>query len=88
MVTKNESASQFTVLWYGLSTFGNRSCSWDVLDIIPPGGGRILECDFVFQSTYPINKTSLAIVDSGNHVAESNEGNNQGIISPFGVLDH
>ena len=81
----NKLASQFTVLWYGLSTFANPSCSWDVMDILPPSGSKVLECDFVFQSYYPINKTSLAIVDSSNHVAESNEGNNQSTISPFGV---
>jgi hypothetical protein len=83
----NAVASQFTVLWYGLSTFANPSCSWDVMDIIPPNGGKILQCDFVFQSPYPLNKTSLVIVDSANHVAESNEGNNQGTISPFGVAN-
>jgi len=49
------------------------------------GGGRILECDFVFNSWYPVNKTSVVIVDANNQVAESNEGNNQGAISPFGV---
>ena len=48
-------------------------------------GGRILECDFVFASWYPINKTSLAIVDANNDVDESQEGNNQDGISPFGV---
>jgi uncharacterized protein YraI len=81
----NKLASQFTVLWYGLSTFANPSCSWDVMDILPASGSKVLECDFVFQSYYPVNKTSLAIVDSSNHVAESNEGNNQSTISPFGV---
>lgn len=48
-------------------------------------GGRILECDFVFASWYPINKTSLAIVDANNDVDESQEGNNQDALSPFGV---
>jgi hypothetical protein len=81
----NKLASQFTVQWFGLSSFANPSCSWDVMDIIPPSGGKILECDFVFPSWYPLNKTSLVIVDSSNHVAESNEGNNQSTISPFGV---
>jgi hypothetical protein len=81
----NKLASQFTVQWFGLSTFANPSCSWDVMDILPPSGGKILQCDFVFNSWYPINKTSLVIVDSTNHVQESNEGNNQRTISPFGV---
>ena len=81
-------ASQFTVVWYGLSTFSSPSCSWDIMDTMNAHGGRILQCDFVFQSWYPTNKTSLVIVDSTNNVVESNEGNNQGTISPFGVADH
>jgi len=81
----NKLASQFTVQWFGLSTFPNPSCSWDVMEIIPPSGGKILQCDFVFNSWYPVNKTSLVIVATSNHVAESNESNNQRTISPFGV---
>jgi len=79
-------SGQFTVVWYGLSTFPV-SCSWTV-DSMNANGGRILQCDFVFKSWYPINKTSVAIVDANNQVSESNEGNNQGSISPFGVTDH
>ncbi|HMB25440.1 MAG TPA: SH3 domain-containing protein [Anaerolineales bacterium] len=74
----------YTVVWYGLSTFANPSCSWTV-DHSNAHGGRILKCDFVFQSWYPANKTSLAIVDPNDQVNESNESNNQGTISPFGV---
>jgi hypothetical protein len=84
----DQPASQFTVFWYGLSSFSQPSCTWDVLEIISPNSEHILECDFVFQSPYPVNKTSLVIVDPSNHVAESNESNNQGAISPFGVADH
>lgn len=84
----NAEASKFTVLWYGLSTFTVPSCSWDILDSIQPNEGRTLECDFVFQNIYPFDKTSLVIVDPGNQVPESNEGNNEGIISPFGVASH
>jgi hypothetical protein len=84
----NADTTKFTVSWYGLSSFSSPSCSWDVLDTLLPGDGRTLDCDFVFPNTYPFNKTSLAIVDPGNHVTESNEGNNEGIIEPFGVLDH
>jgi len=81
-------AAKFTVSWYGLSTFTNPSCSWDILDALTPNEGRTLECDFVFQNTYPANKTSLVMLDPGNHISESNEGNNQGIIAPFGVTSH
>jgi uncharacterized protein YraI len=80
----NAASGQYVVLWYGLSSFASPSCSWTV-NHSNAHGGRILECDFVFQSWYPINKTSLVIVDASNQVDESNEGNNQGTISPFGV---
>lgn len=84
----NTSTTKFTVSWYGLSTFASPSCLWDVLNALQPNEGRTLECDFVFQSIYPFNKTSLVIVDPGNHISESYEGNNEGIIEPFGVISH
>ena len=80
----NVGAGQYHVVWYGLSTFASPSCNWTV-NHSNAHGGRILECDFVFASWYPLNKTSLAIVDVNNEVDESNEGNNEGTISPFGV---
>jgi len=80
----NAASGPYTVRWYGLSTFPDPSCSWTV-DKSNANGGRILQCDFVFQSYYPINKTSVVIVDANNQVTESNEGNNQRTISPFGV---
>lgn len=83
----NAVSGQYTVVWYGLSSFASPSCSWTV-DNSNANGGRILQCDFVFNSWYPVNKTSVAIVDPNNQVAESNEGNNQGTISPFGVTEH
>jgi hypothetical protein len=84
----NADAAKFTVSWYGLSTFTGPSCSWDIFDAIAPNEGRTLECDYVFQNIYPANKTSLVMIDPGNHIFESNEGNNQGIIAPFGVFSH
>jgi subtilase family serine protease len=81
----NAVSGQFTVHWYGLSSFPNPSCSWTV-DSLAAHGGRILKCDnFAFNSWYPINKTSVVTVDANNQVTESNEGNNGGTISPFGV---
>jgi hypothetical protein len=80
----NAAAGQFKVVWYGLSTFAAPSCSWTVNHVVAHGG-YILECDYVFASWYPVNKTSLAIVDVNDDVDESHEGNNQGTISPFGV---
>ena len=80
-------ASSFKVVWYGLSTFSTPSCSWDIPTKVNVNGGRILECDYIFQSWYPNNKTSLAIVDSDKQVIESNENNNQKSIAPFGVTN-
>jgi len=75
----------FKVQWYGLDTFADPSCYWNVNGGIVAGGSVMLECDFIFASWYPINKTSIAIIDTNNSVDESNEGNNTKTISPFGV---
>ena len=75
----------FTVQWYGLSTFASPSCNWNVAGGLVAGGSVWLECDFVFASWYPINKTTIAYIDTTNAVNESNETNNSRSISPFGV---
>ena len=75
----------FKVEWYGLDTFANPSCYWTVAGGLVADGSVWLECDFVFASWYPVNKTTVAIIDTVNAVNESNEGNNTRKISPFGV---
>ncbi len=75
----------FKMDWYGLSTFANPSCSWNILGGLVAGGSVLMECDFVFSSWYPINKTTIAYIDVNNQVDESNEGNNSASITPFGV---
>lgn len=75
----------FKVQWYGLDSFADPSCYWNINGGVVAGGSVLLECDFIFASWYPINKTSIAIVDTNNSVDESNEGNNTKTISPFGV---
>jgi hypothetical protein len=70
------SASQFTIKWWGLSTFTNPSCSWDIMDVNNANGGRVLECDFTYISIYPANLQTKAVIDTSNHVNETNEGNN------------
>ena len=75
----------FKMEWYGLSTFANPSCSWNILGGLVAGGSVLMECDFSFASWYPINKTTIAYIDVGNQVDETNEGNNTASISPFGV---
>lgn len=71
----NAAAGAYTVRWWGLSSFSNPSCSWDVPSTNAKGG-RILECDFTFSSWYPPPKITRVIVDTGNTVSESDESNN------------
>ena len=75
----------FKMQWYGLDTFADPSCYWNITGGVVAGGSVLMECDFVFASWYPINKTTIAIIDTNNSVDESNEGNNTATISPFGV---
>jgi len=74
----------YVVHWYGLSSYSEPSCSWTV-NATKPQGSRVLECDFAFPEWYPHDRTSLVVVDADNDVAESNENNNEGTISGFGV---
>jgi len=76
----------FKMEWYGLSTFANPSCTWNINGGLVAGGSVLMECDFSFSSWYPVNKTSVALIDTEDDVDESNEGNNSASISPFGVL--
>ncbi len=75
----------FTVQWYGLSTFASPSCNWNVSGGLAADSSVWLECDYVLASWYPINKTTIAYIDTTNAVNESNETNNSRSISPFGV---
>ena len=75
----------FRMQWYGLSTFADPSCTWNITGGVVAGGSVLMECDFVFGSWYPINRTSIVYIDTLNAVDESNESNNTKTISPFGV---
>jgi hypothetical protein len=77
-------AGEFKVVWKGLSTYTNPSCSWTV-DGMVANGGIILECNFEFQSWYGPNQTSWAKIDSSGQVNESNENNNVATKFPFTV---
>jgi len=76
----------FIMNWHGLSTFPDPSCSWNIAGGLVAGGSVLMECDFIFGSWYPINKTSIVYIDVGDQEDESNEGNNTASISPFGVV--
>lgn len=79
------SSTGFRMEWYGLSTFTNPSCNWNITGGLVVGGSVLMECDFVFASWYPIDKTSIAYIDVLNQIDESNESNNSASITPFGV---
>jgi len=82
--TGETNAGAFKTQWYGLTTFTNPSCDWNSAGV-NAGNSILLECDFVFASWYPHNKTTIVNVDVNDSVDESNEGNNSASISPFGV---
>ena len=75
----------FKMEWYGLSTFASPSCNWNIVGGLVAGGSVLMECDYSFASWYPVNKTTIAYIDTDDQVDESNEGNNSASISPFGV---
>ena len=75
----------FKMEWYGLSTFASPSCNWNIVGGVVAGGSVLMECDYSFASWYPVNKTTIAYIDTDDQVDESNEGNNSASISPFGV---
>lgn len=78
-------AGAFKVEWYGLDTFANPSCNWNVVGGLDAGDNELLECDFTFSSWYPAPKTSIVYVDVDDSVDESNEGNNEATITNFEV---
>ncbi|MDO9546798.1 MAG: NBR1-Ig-like domain-containing protein [Pelolinea sp.] len=78
-------AGAFKVEWYGLNTFTNPSCTWNIVGGLAKGDTVLVECDFTFASWYPLNKTTIVYVDVDDTVDETNEGNNSASISPFGV---
>ncbi len=78
-------AGGFKVRWYGLDTFANPSCEWNIVGGLEVGDSVLVECDFTFGSWYPHNKTTIVYIDVDGAVDESNENNNSASISPFGV---
>lgn len=76
----------FKMDWYGLTTAAIPSCTWNIAGGLVAGGSVLMECDYMFGSWYPVNKTSIVYIDTNNTVDESNESNNTATISPFGVV--
>jgi subtilase family serine protease len=65
-------AGGFTVSWYSNQT--TPGCDWSVQGL-GIGKSKNLECEFTYNKAHSGYWVSF-IVDSGNQVAESNEGNN------------
>lgn len=68
-------AGPFIVEFWGLETFANRSCIWEV-DSMNVNGGRVLECMFTFQSSYADGLKAKVWIDRPNAVNEHYEDNN------------
>jgi uncharacterized protein YraI len=69
----NGNSGAFTVKWMANQDLGG--CNWTV-NGLPAGKHRDLECDYTYE--WGANKYwSVLSVDSGGHVSESDEGNNQ-----------
>ncbi len=71
----NAAAGPYNVVWYAGANFPNQACAWPV-DSTAAHGGRVLSCNYPGYSSWYGSLTTRAIVDSGDSVAESNEGNN------------
>jgi hypothetical protein len=69
----NGPAGGFTVQWWLSTSAPAPGCTWHVASLVAHGG-RILECDYTpgGWANYP----SQVVVDSGDDVDESHEGNN------------
>ena len=55
--------------------FPSPACTWDV-DGLVARGGKILTCTYAGYPSWYGSITTKAVVDPGNVVAESDEGNN------------
>ena len=65
----------FHIDWYPGENYPSPACSWD-LDSMAAGGGRILTCSYAGYPSWYGSINTRVVVDTGNTVSESNEGNN------------
>ena len=73
-------AGPFRVEWKGGVNFSSFSCGWDIASLAAHGG-RVLKCDtFSYTSWYGTIDTG-AYADVNNTVSESNEGNNNSVMT-------
>jgi hypothetical protein len=88
-VTNNGSAlaSEFTVVWY--ANQDEAGCTWTVQGL-GAGASKALSCPYTYTSArYPTASSNFSVwfkVDTGNQVAESNEGNNSSPLARWTVV--
>ncbi len=71
----NTASGAYTVQWWAGELFGAPACTWNIGGMVAQGG-QVSTCIYAgYPSVYDSINTK-AVVDSGNNVAESNEGNN------------
>ncbi len=68
-------SSGFHVDWYPGENYPSPACGWD-LDSMSAGGGRILTCTYAGYPSWYGSINTRVVVDTGNSISESNEGNN------------
>jgi hypothetical protein len=69
------SGTSFHVEWYAGENYPSPACSWD-LNSVPAHGGYVKTCTYAGYPSWYGSINTKVIVDTGNTVAESNEGNN------------
>lgn len=68
----NAAAGPFSVQWW--ATWAKVGCDWPVTSLAP-GASKALSCQYTYGGWNPAYDIKL-VVDAGNTVTESNEGNN------------
>jgi len=71
----NAPSGGYTVKWWPGENYPAPACSWNI-DGMVAKGGRVHTCVYDGYPSAYSNINTKASVDTGNAVAESNEGNN------------
>jgi hypothetical protein len=74
----NHEAGPFTVQWWAGENSAEPACAWNVTDM-KAHGGRVLTCTYEGYSLWYAEIPTRIVIDPAGTVAESNEGNNEGV---------
>jgi hypothetical protein len=66
----------FMVAWWAQEPYAIPNCTWAVNDALAVHAAKVVECDYTYANAAS-NLMSKAQADTGNNIAESNEGNNE-----------